>query len=95
MAVNSNPDDCYKCGEIITFCECDESITDPREYVEWLANERVRLIAENEIIKAEFKETLACRHASIDALTAENKRLMRERKYGFERAPDNREQGDD
>lgn len=33
------------------------------------------LRVENEIIKAEFKETLSCRHARIDALTAEVTRL--------------------
>lgn len=41
------------------------------------ADEISRLSCENETIKAEFKETLACRHARIDALCCEGK-LMRE-----------------
>jgi len=27
---------CYKCKEIITFCECEESITDKDRYIEYL-----------------------------------------------------------
>jgi len=30
----SDPDYCYKCGEIVTFCECDKSITKPWDALE-------------------------------------------------------------
>lgn len=31
----SEPNVCLKCDEIITFCECDESIVDNEEYLIW------------------------------------------------------------
>ena len=45
----SQPEDCYKCGEILTFCECDEPITDRLEWAGWLVSEHSRLSTEGEI----------------------------------------------
>ena len=33
---NSKPKTCLKCKEILTFCECDEPITDKDEYIAYL-----------------------------------------------------------
>jgi len=35
----SNPKICLKCKEIVTFCECEKSITDKDEYIEYLEEE--------------------------------------------------------
>jgi len=68
MTDYTEPDMCLRCGSPTSLCQCPQSVLDWYEYAEIL-------LAENEVIRAEFKETLACRHARIDALSTEGRRL--------------------
>ena len=65
MSEYTEPDICLRCDSPTSLCQCPKSVLDWHEYTEIL-------LAENETIKAEFKETLACRHARIDELAADN-----------------------
>ena len=38
----SQPQYCYKCKEILTFCECEESITNKDDYISYL-EEKLKL----------------------------------------------------
>lgn len=40
----SKPQFCYKCKDILTFCECDKPITDKDEYIEYLEKKIDKLL---------------------------------------------------
>ena len=49
---------CYKCKEVVTFCECDNPIISKDEYIEYLENEIrffSKLIINLQVNKYEYK----------------------------------------
>jgi len=44
----SEPEHCYKCDHIVTFCECDEPITEAWDALEYFRNENKALREANE-----------------------------------------------
>ncbi len=51
----SDPQYCYKCQEILTFCECDEPILSEGDWQRWAEAEIKRLTAKNKRLTTALK----------------------------------------
>ena len=57
---------CYRCNEIITFCECDESIYSKDELIKWQADEIEQLRQGVISLRCQYDE-LADKNAKLQA----------------------------